>query len=298
MKKLLSVVLTGVLALSMMAGCSQKDVEKAAEQIPSQAAEAAKEIASQAAEAGEAIASAAGDVIKDVEGAENSAFNKDTLVVGTNAEFPPFEYVGADGNPDGFDIALMKAIGENLGKKIEVQNMQFDSLIASIGNKIDIAIAGMTVTEERKQSVDFSDSYYDAVQSVIVPKDSAIKTADDLKNLTIGVQLGTTGDFMVADIEGATASQYNKGVDAVNDLLNGRVDCVIIDKNPAQVFVSLHSDELVAIEGTELGFEAEHYAIAMPKGDAYLVEMINGALEALKADGTYDKLVKQYIEAQ
>lgn len=219
------------------------------------------------------------------------------LNVGTNAEFPPFEFVGDDGEPDGFDMALIKAIGEKLGVEVAVENMEFDSLVASIGSKIDVAIAGMTVTEERKNAVDFSDEYYEAVQYVIVSADSEIASAEDLKGKNIGVQLGTTGDFIVEGIEGATAAQYNKAVDAVNDLRNGRVDAVIIDKNPAQVFGEQFKDEVKLFDGEspEFGFEKEYYAIALPKGDAELAQSINDALTELKEDGTFDELVSQYI---
>lgn len=220
----------------------------------------------------------------------------DALVVGTNAAFPPFEYVGDDGKPDGFDIALIKAIGEKAGMEVQIQDMEFDSLVSSIGNKIDVAIAGMTVTEERKKTVDFSDSYYEAVQDVIVPKGSAIATADDLKGLKIGVQLGTTGEFIADEIEGAEISAYNKAVDAVNDLNNGRVDCVIVDKNPAEVFGAQFPDQVDVIPGTNFDFEPENYAIALPKGNTELAEKINTALKELKEDGTYDALVKKYIE--
>ena len=229
-----------------------------------------------------------------------SASSKDTLVVGTNAAFPPFEYAGADGSPEGFDIALINAVGEKMGKKIEVKDMEFDSLVASIGNKIDMAIAGMTVTEERQKTVDFSQSYYNAVQTVIVPVDSTIAAYDDLLDKKIGVQLGTTGDFTAEEIagegKGAEESQYNKAADAVNDLLNGRLDCVIVDTNPAEVFVSQYSDQLKAIDGSEFGFEPEEYAIALPKGDKELLDAVNKAIDELKADGTYDALVKEYIE--
>ena len=228
-------------------------------------------------------------------GAKGSAMQKDTLTVGTNAEFPPFEYVDDNGEPDGFDMALIKAVGEKMGKQVEIQNMEFDSLVSSIGNKIDIAIAGMTVTEERKKTVDFSDSYYTAVQYVILAKDSTIASYDDLMNTKIGVQMGTTGDFIASDIAGSTVSRYNKGVDAVNDLLNGRLDCVIIDKNPAETFVGINSDTLMALDGAQFDFEEESYAIAMPKGDAELVSAVNKAIGELKADGTYDELVKKYI---
>ncbi len=219
-----------------------------------------------------------------------------TLVVGTNAAFPPFEYVGDDGQPDGFDIALIKAIGEKNGMEVQINDMEFDSLVSSIGNKIDVAIAGMTVTEERKKTVDFSESYYEAVQDVLVPKGSAIATADDLKGKKIGVQLGTTGEFIADEIEGAEVSAYNKAVDAVNDLNNGRVDCVIVDKNPAEVFGAQFADKLDVLPGTNFDFEPEFYAIALPKGNTELAEKINSALKALKEDGTYDSLVKKYIE--
>ncbi len=280
MKKLLALVLTGVLGVSLLTACGSSSSAPSAE-----AETASTESASAPAETGAASAS-------------GSALDKDTLIIGTNAAFPPFEYAGDDGAPAGFDIDLINAIGEKLGKKVEVKDMEFDSLVASIGNKIDIAIAGMTVTEERQKMVDFSDPYYEAVQNVIVTKDSAIASADDLKNKKIGVQLGTTGDFIASDIEGSEVSQYNKAVDAVNDLLNGRVDCVIIDANPAKEFVSQHTEELTALEGTQFGFETENYAIAMPKGDTALVEAVNQALKELKEDGTFDKLVASNITGE
>lgn len=234
------------------------------------------------------------------EGAESEALADGKLIVGTNAEFPPFEYLGDNGEPDGFDMALIKAIGEKLGVEVEIQNMEFGSLITSIGSKIDIAIAGMTVTDERKNAVDFSDSYYDAVQYVILPADSAIAEKKDLLGKTIGCQLGTTGEYLIDDLiaeDGTTQKKsYNKAVDAVNDLLNGRLDCVIIDRNPAMVFQANYPDQLKLSDGAAFTFEAEQYAIAMPKGDTALAEKVNAALAEIKADGTFDKLVEQYIQ--
>lgn len=219
------------------------------------------------------------------------------LNVGTNAEFPPFEFVGDDGNCDGFDIALIKAIAEKLNVGVEVENMEFDSLVPSIGTKIDVAIAGITVTDERKTMVDFSTEYYEAVQYVIVPKDSEIAKAADLEGKKIGVQLGTTGDFIAEEIADATSEQYNKAIDAVNDMINGRVDAVIIDRNPAKVFGDQFKDEVKLYDGEspEFGFEKEYYAIALPKGDEKLASAINDALEELKSDGTFDQLVTEYI---
>lgn len=230
-------------------------------------------------------------------GGSGKAEESAVLTVGTNAEFPPFEYVGDDGQPDGFDMALIRAIGEKMGKEVVIENMEFDTLVASIGTKIDVAIAGMTVTEERLKTVDFSEPYYEAVQYVIVPADSDIKTAADLEGKNIGVQLGTTGDFIVEeDIPGATPSQFKKALDAVNDLLNGRVDCVIIDKNPALVFEGQYPDQIKAIDGAEFGFQPESYAIAIPKGNKAMADQINNALQQLMEDGTFDELVKTYIE--
>lgn len=249
----------------------------------------------------------AGDTNNSGEAAQSGnaeTLNSGVLKVGTNAEFPPFEYMGDDGQPDGFDIALIKAIGEKMGLEVQVENMEFDSLAIAIGSKIDAAIAGMTVTDERKETVDFSDTYYDAVQYVIVPSDSELAaaaeagtiTAADLENSKIGVQLGTTGDIVIAEeIAGGEVSTYNKAVDAVNDLVNGRVDYVIIDKNPALVFEEKFGGKVTALDGALFGFETEQYAIALPKGSS-LVEKVNQALNELKADGTFDALVAQYIE--
>lgn len=225
----------------------------------------------------------------------DSASGDNVLTVGTNAEFPPFEYLGSDGEPDGFDIALIKAVGEKLGMEVEVQNLEFAALVAAIGTKVDVAIAGMTITDERKEAVDFSEPYYEAVQYVLVPTGSAIATAEDLKNKKIGVQLGTTAMSIAEGIEGATVQSYNKSLDAVNDMNNGRLDLVIVDRNPAQVFVSKYPDKVVALDGAQFGFETEWYAIALPKGSD-MAAKINAALEELKADGTFDKLVAQYID--
>lgn len=231
----------------------------------------------------------------DTETAVSEVLKDGVLTVGTNAEFPPFEFVGDDGNPDGFDIALIKAVGEKLGVEVEVENMEFDSLVASIGSKIDVAIAGMTIIEERKNMVEFSEPYYDAVQYVIVQAGSDIAAAADLEGKSLGVQLGTTGDFIAGDVKDATVSQYNKAVDAVNDLVNERVDAVIIDKNPALVFGEKFGEKVSVLDGAEFGFETEQYAMAMPKGDSALVSQVNKALSEIKEDGTFDKLVSEYI---
>lgn len=281
MKKLFALLLSAVMTMSLLTACGNSETAAPAQNT---AEESTETEASTEANAD----TAAADVLAD-----------GVLTVGTNAEFPPFEYVDDNGEPDGFDIALIKAVGDKLGVSVEVENMEFASLVSSIGNKIDVSIAGMTVTDERKESVDFSDAYYEAVQYVILPAGSEIATAEDLVGTTIGVQLGTTGDFIASDdIADTTVQQYNKAVDAVNDLINGRLDCVIIDKNPALVFESRFEGQVTAVDGAQFDFGVEEYAIALPKGNTTLAEQINSALAELKADGTFDELVKTYIEGE
>lgn len=270
MKKLMAMLMAGVLCVASLTACGNTE------------------------EGNTDNSSAAVDTEVSTEAA-GTEDGDNVLIVGTNAEFPPFEYVGDDGQPDGFDIALIKAIGEKMGMEVKIENMEFASLVAAIGTKIDASIAGMTVTPERQEAVDFSDTYYEAVQSVIVPADSDISTAADLENKTIGVQMGTTGNIIADEIPGATVQAYNKAVDAVNDLLNGRVDLVIVDTKPANVFAEKFEGQVVALDGSNFEFEPEYYAIALPKGSE-LVGRVNTALAELKEDGTFDALVKQYIE--
>ena len=295
MKKVLAAVVTMAMTMSLLTACGSTaaSTDEAAERT--EATEATEASADETAEAETPVEEAA-DEAEVAEAAESEALADGVLTVGTNAEFPPFEYVDDNGEADGFDMALCKAIGEKLGVEVKIENMEFASLVSSIGSKIDIAAAGMTV-DERKESVDFSNPYYEAVQYVIVSADSDIATADDLKDKTIGVQLGTTGDF-IAEEYTSNVAQYNKAVDAVNDLVNGKVDVVIIDKNPALVFETKFEGKVKAIEGAQFGFETEEYAIALPKGDTALADAVNGAVDELKADGTFDELVKTYIEAE
>lgn len=287
MKKVIAMLVATTMCVVALTACGSSSEPASTEAAASVESKAAESSASESA-ATESTAASTEAV---------STIQDGKLIVGTNAAFPPFEYVGDDGEPDGFDIALIKAIGEKLGYEVEIQDMEFGSLVAAIGTKIDASIAGMTITEERKQSVDFSDSYYDAVQFVVARPDDTFATAADLEGKTIGCQLGTTGESIAGEIAGATVQSYDKAVDAVNDLINGKVDVVIIDQNPAQVFAEKFDGKVVAIDGANFEFEPEQYAIALPKGSA-LVDQVNEALAELKADGTFDALVDQYIVAE
>ena len=230
------------------------------------------------------------------DGEESAAADgdKQVLNVGTNAEFPPFEYMDDNGQPDGFDIAVIKAIGEKQGFDVKITNMEFKSLIASLSTGgVDAVIAGMTVTPERQESVDFSDSYYTATQSIIVQKDSDIKTADDLAGKKVAVQEGTTGDLICSEIEGCTVDRYKKGADAVMTLKNGAVDAVMIDSSPADNFVAANGGDLVAYPDET---STEEYAIAVQKGNEELLAKINEGLKQIQEDGTFDALVTEYID--
>lgn len=220
-----------------------------------------------------------------------------TLVMGTNAEFPPYEYYDGDAIV-GIDAEIAQAICDKLGYTLEIQDMAFDSIIAAVqSGKIDFGMAGMTVTEDRLTQVSFSTSYATGVQVVIVPEDSAITSVDDLfvGGYVIGVQISTTGDlYSTWDLEDAglaTIERYNKGADAVAALSTGKVDCVIIDNEPAKAFVA--ANEGLKILDTQ--YAVEDYAIAINMDNAALLGEINTALEALIADGTVKTIVDKYI---
>jgi len=220
-----------------------------------------------------------------------------TLVMGTNAEFPPYEfYEGTE--IVGIDVEIAAAICERLGYTLVIEDMAFDSLIPAVqSGKVDFVMAGMTVTEERMQSVNFSDSYATGVQVVIVMEDSDITSVDDLfeGGYAIGVQLATTGDLYATwDLEDTglcTVDRYNKGADAVEALKAGKVDCVIIDNEPAKAFVA--ANEGLVILDTQ--YAVEDYAIAFSFDDEDLMDDFNAELAAMKEDGTIDEIVAKYI---
>lgn len=219
-----------------------------------------------------------------------------TLVVATNANFPPYEFL-ENNEAVGIDMDIMHAICEKLGYKMEVADMEFGSIITAVATgKADVGAAGITVTEDRLQSVQFSDSYATGVQVVIVKEGSPITSVDDLSgdDIMIGVQQDTTGDIYGTDEFGeAHITRFNKGADAVQALATGKVDAVIIDNEPAKSFVKQTSG--LAILPTV--YADEDYAFEIAKENTELYEQINGALQELKADGTIQKIVDTYITA-
>lgn len=227
----------------------------------------------------------------------------DTLKMGTNASFPPYEFYDDEtGEIVGIDAEVAAAICAALGYDLEIVDMDFTSIIPAITTgKVDFGMAGMTVTEERKQSVDFSDTYAVGIQSIIVPEGSEIKTVDDLlaegANKKIGVQEGTTGDlYCTWDIEdegNGTIERFKNGTDAVLALTSGKLDCVVIDNEPAKKYVEANPG-LVILE-TE--YTQESYAIAFAK-DSELTEKVNAVLVSLIEDGTVQAIIDKYIAAK
>ena len=284
-KKVLAITMAALMAASLTAcGGGAKETTAAA----TTAAEKAEDTT--AAESKDETSAEAAET----EAAKEAAGGK--LVMATNAEFPPYEYHDGDAIV-GIDAEIAKAIADELGMELEIEDIAFDSIIPEIvSGKADMGLAGMTVTEDRMQSVDFSDTYAKASQKIIVTEDSEIASPDDLKGVIVGVQLGTTGDIYVSDLEadGTTVERYSKGFEAVQALSQGKIDAVVIDGEPAKTFVA----ETEGLKILEESFTDEEYAIAVKKGNTELLEKINGALKTLKDNGTLDEIVAKYIKAE
>ena len=226
--------------------------------------------------------------------AELTTVEAGKLTMATNAAFPPYEMTTDAGEFEGIDVDTAKAIAEKLGLELQIDDMDFDAALLSVQQgKADIVMAGVTVTDERKAVMDFSDSYATGIQSIIVPNDSDIASPDDLAGKKIGTQRGTTGYIYCSDDFGdENVVAYDNGLTAVQALNNGQVDAVVIDNAPAQEFVAANP----GLKVLDTSYAEEDYAIGMAKGSA-LEDAINKALEELKADGTLQAIVDKYINA-
>ncbi len=248
------------------------------------ASSAASSVASSAASS-EAVSSSA---------AELTTVEAGKLTMATNAAFPPYEMTTDAGEFEGIDVDTAKAIAEKLGLELQIDDMDFDAALLSVQQgKADIVMAGVTVTDERKAVMDFSDSYATGIQSIIVPEGSDIASPDDLAGKKIGTQRGTTGYIYCSDDFGdSNVVAYDNGLTAVQALNNGQVDAVVIDNAPAQEFVAANP----GLKVLDTSYAEEDYAIGMAKGSA-LEDAVNKALEELKADGTLQAIVDKYINA-
>ena len=278
MKKITALLLGAVMALSL-AACGGAS-----------SAAASSETASSEAASSEAASS------ETTETAALTTVNPGKLTMSTNAAFPPYEMTTDTGAFEGIDVEIAGAIADKLGLELQIDDMDFDAaLLAAQQGKSDMVMAGVTVNDERKQVMDFSNTYASGVQVVIVKEGSDIATVDDLAGHMIGTQRGTTGYIYCSDDFGEdSVTAYDDGLTAVQALNNGQVDCVVIDSAPAKEFVA--ANEGLVILDTE--YAVEDYAIGMAKGNTALVEAVNGALDELKADGTIDAILAKYIKAE
>lgn len=277
MKKIIALLMALTLTLAFVAGCGSSQKAPA----PSSAAPSGSN-----SEADTSL----DDVIK-----------AGKLVMLTNAGFPPFEYIEGT-TPIGVDIDVAQAIADELGVKLEVVDMDFDGLVnALVSGKGDMIAAGMSITQERLQSVDFTDEYVTSAQYMIVKEGSDIKSLENLKGKAIGVQAGTTGDFIISDEidlpegtlhgTGASIKHYKTALEAALDLKAGRLDAVVVDKHPAQAIAQKNEGLVVADEAIS---EAESYAIAVNKGKTALLNKINEVLQKLIKEGKVDEFLVKH----
>ncbi len=282
-KKIVSVILCAAMATTVLAGCGSSNTAST---------DAAAEETTEDVEA-EATTEEAAEEAADA--AEVTTVEPGVLTMGTNATFPPYEYKDGDAVV-GIDPDIAQALADKLGLKLEVVDMEFDSLIASVqSGKVDIVLAGMTVNEERKKNVDFTDSYANGVQVIIVADGSDIATFDDLAGKLIGVQQGTTGHTYCSDDWGeGNVVAFQSGAAAVQALQQGKVDCVVIDQEPAKAFVEAND----GLKILDTQYANEDYAAAVSKKNPELTEALNKALQELKDDGTVQEILDKYIKAE
>ncbi|MDD6717886.1 MAG: ABC transporter substrate-binding protein [bacterium] len=281
MKKALSVLTAAALVMSL-AACGSSASSAASSEA------ASSETASSEAASSEAASSEASGELTTVEAGK--------LIMATNAAFPPYEMTTDAGDFEGIDVEIAGAIAEKLGLELQIDDMDFDAALLSVQQgKADIVMAGVSVTEDRLLVMDFSDSYATGIQSIIVPEDSDIASADDLAGHMIGCQRGTTGYIYCSDDFGdESVTAYDNGLTAVQALVNGQVDCVVIDNAPAQEFVAANP----GLKILDTSYVEEEYAIGMGKGNTAMLEAVNGALADLQADGTIQAIVDKYISAE
>ena len=277
MKKLTALMLSSAMMLSLAACGGSASTETVSSEAASSEAVSTEEAAS-------------------ADAAAVTTVNVGKLTMSTNAAFPPYEMTTDTGDFEGIDIEVAGAIAEKLGLELQVDDMDFDAaLLAAQNGKSDMVMAGVTVTDERLKVMDFSDTYAEGIQSIIVPEGSDITTADDLSGKAIGTQRGTTGYIYCTDDFGEeNVIAYDDGLTAVQALNNGQVDAVVIDNAPAQEFVAANP----GLKILDTAYAQEDYAIGVAKGNTQLLDAINGALEELQADGTLQAIVDKYITAE
>ena len=281
MKKALSLMTAAALVLSL-AACGSTASSAASSEAASSDAASSEAASSEAA--------------SETETAELSTVEPGKLIMSTNAAFPPYEMTTDSGEFEGIDIETAQAIADKLGLELQIDDMDFDAaLLAVQQGKSDMVMAGVTVTDERQNVMDFTDSYATGIQSIIVKEDSDIASVDDLAGKKIGTQRGTTGYLYCSDDFGdENVVAYDDGLTAVQMLNNGQVDCVVIDNAPAKEFIAANP----GLKLLDTAYVEEDYAIGVGKGNTELKDASNTALEELKTDVTLQAIVDKYITAE
>ena len=214
-----------------------------------------------------------------------------TLSIATSPDFPPYEMLGDDGKPTGIEMEIMALIADKLGLKLDIMEMDFDSALMAVGTKSDMVVSGVTILEERKLTMDFTDSYTTAVQVIVVPEGSDV-TLDTLGEQMIGTQRGTTGFLYCEDDYGEDhVIGYDTYTTVIQALLNGQVDCVVMDDSVARAYVAANPGLLIL----DTEYAVEDYAFGVTKGNSSLLNAVNGALKDLIADGTVQSIIDKYI---
>ncbi|MGL5722187.1 MAG: basic amino acid ABC transporter substrate-binding protein [Brevinema sp.] len=219
--------------------------------------------------------------------------SSDTLIVGTNAEFQPFEYL-ENGAIVGFDIDLINEVGLILGKNIKIENMSFDGLIPALqSKKIDLIVAGMAVTEDRKQSVNFSDSYFQTedMRLIVQQNNTSISNADTLNNKNVGAILGFTADTYLTEMGNVNVSRFNGAGEAILALKAGKIDALMLDADPTKGYLAQNQD----LKDFPVLNTAEEYSMAFRKEDTELLDLINNAVLQLKENGKYQEIYAKYF---
>ena len=229
-------------------------------------------------------------------GSLSAVKSKGELVVATNAEFPPFEYMEG-GNIVGIDMDIAKAIADKLGVKLKIDNMNFDAVLAAVpSGKADLGIAALSSDPDRLKVMDFSDSYFNSAVMIIVKSgNDGIKGKKDLPGKKVGVQTGTIADSIATEMKDVEVVRMNKDADSIQDLLNGKLDAVLIDQYPAKVFVAQNKDKLILLDEK---LSDDKYAIAAKKGNTEILKAVNEVIKQLKDSGEYDRILNKYIMAK
>lgn len=247
---------------------------------------------------GGAASGSADDAAASQDASDSSSGSGETITFGTNAEFPPFEFVTSNGvidDFDGIDIKIAKQIGDDNGATAKIENMEFDSLLIALENgQVDAVIAGMSITDERKEAVDFSVPYYAATQVMIVREDSDIAKASDMEGKSIAVIQGYTGEECVKEL-GYPYEAFKKGTETILELTNGKCDVVVLDSATAQKYVKDNTG-LKIVEDAE-AFGNEEYGIAVKKGNTELLDKINASVQKMLDDGTIASWATEYSDA-